>query len=253
MNPVPDITTLRSICQPADLDVCLYRKLFTRRFSIFLTYLFLRAGISANGVSLIKGILACSGAVMFFPGRPVWFITGALLLQLSFVLDACDGEVARFTGTNSRAGGEFIDKIGDAGSRGLFYGAWGWGVYNITGDTRAIVAGTIMAGLWLVVRFCAVETLLESFSNHIGLSAGEEEQESLKKLFVRTPLGGMIEYLLSAVFHPWMNMAAAAAVLSFFPEKLSYLFWGYFFLWVINFVRKIRSGFHMTNFERPQR
>lgn len=252
MRLVPDIPALRSICQPEDLDVCLYRKLFTRRFSIYLTSLFLRAGVSANGVSTVKGVIACTGALLFAAGRPVWLVSGALLLQLSFVLDACDGEVSRYTGTNRKAGGEFVDKLGDAGSRGLFYGAWGWGVYNLTGDTRALVAGTIMAGLWLVVRFCAVETLLESFSNHIDLPAGEEEQESLKKLFVRTPGGGRIEYLLSAVFHPWMNLAAAAAALSFFPQMFSVLFWGYFFLWVINSLRKIRSGFLITNFERPK-
>ncbi len=251
MNGIPGISALRSICQPNDLDVCLYRKLFTRRFSIYLTSLFLRMGFSANSVSVVKGIIACTGAVLFAPGKPVCFITGALLLQFSFVLDACDGEVARFNGSNRRAGGEFIDKIGDTASRGLFYGAWGWGVYNLSGDIRAVIAGTVMAGLWLVVRFCAVETLLESFSNHVGTPAGREEKESLEKIFVRNPGGGRVEYYLSALFHPWVNMAAAAALLSFFPVLFSGLFWGYFTLWIINTVRKIRSGFHNSNFERP--
>lgn len=251
MSLIPDIQTLRYICQPEDLDVCLYRRLITRRFSIYLTALFLRMGVSANGVSVIKGILACTGAALFAPGTPMCFITGALLLQFSFVLDACDGEVSRFTGTNRRAGGEFIDKIGDAGSRGLFYGSWGWGVYNLTGDIRAVAAGTIMAGLWLVVRFCTVETLLESFSNHIGAPAGEEEQTSLTKLFVRNSKGGRIEFMLSSVFHPWMNMAAVAAGLSFLPGVFLILFWGYFFLWVINTVRKVRSSYRIANFERP--
>jgi phosphatidylglycerophosphate synthase len=251
MNKIPDISRLRTICQPIDLDICLYRKLITRRFSIYLTALFLRAGLSANCVSLIKGILACAGAALFAPGKPACFIAGAFFLQFSFVLDACDGEVARFTGSSRRAGGEFIDKIGDAGSRGLFYGAWGWGVYNLNGDLRAVAAGTVMAGLWLVVRFCAVETLLESFFNHTGTRACQGEQESLKMLFVRNARRGRIEYLLSAVFHPWMNMAAAAALLSFFPSLFSGLFWGYFILWIINTVRKVRSGFRISNFERP--
>ncbi|MCD4707503.1 MAG: CDP-alcohol phosphatidyltransferase family protein [Candidatus Sabulitectum sp.] len=251
MNGIPDVSALRSICQPNDLDVCLYRKLFTRRISIYLTSLFLRMGVSANSVSVVKGIIACTGAVLFAPGTPACFITGALLLQLSFILDACDGEVARFNGSNRRAGGEFIDKIGDAGSRGLFYGAWGWGAYNLSGDIRAVVAGTIMAGLWLVVRFCAVETLLESFSNHLGIPAGREEEESLKKLFVKNSGDGRIEYFLSAVFHPWMNMAAVAAAFSFFPDLFSSLFLGYFLLWVVNTVRKIRCAYSMVNFERP--
>lgn len=252
MKNIPDAADLRAVCQPADLDICLYRKLIIRRFSIYLTAFFLRAGVSANSVSVIKGILACAGAALFAPGRPACFIAGALLLQLSFVLDACDGEVARFTGSSRTAGGEYLDKIGDDGSRGLFYGAWGWGVYNLNGDIRAVMAGTIIAGLWLVVRFCAVETLLESFFNHTGTPPGQDEQRSLAMLFVRNPDRGRIEYLLSALWSPWMNMAAVAAVLSFFPVLFEGFFWGYCVLWIINTIRKVRSGFRISNFERPE-
>ncbi len=111
MKKIPRISELRVLCQPSDLDICLYRKLFTRRISIYLTAFFLRSGLSANGVSILKGIIACSGALLFAPGRPAFFIVGAFLLQLSFVLDACDGEVARFTGTSTTAGGEYLALI----------------------------------------------------------------------------------------------------------------------------------------------
>lgn len=251
MKKIPRISELRVLCQPNDLDICLYRIHFTRRISIYLTALFLRFGLSANGVSILKGIIACSGALLFAPGRPFCFLAGAFLLQLSFVLDACDGEVARFTGTTTTAGGEYLDKLGDAASRGLFYGAWGWGVYRLTGDMRALAAGTVMAGLWLVVRFCSIETLLESFWNHIGRPAERGEEESLSKLFVRNAEGSRIEYFLTLLFHPWMNMAALAAILSFYPSAFSCLFWGYFVLWIINSIRKIRSGFKTSNFQRP--
>jgi len=251
MSTVPGIAQLRGICQPAGLDVCLYRRIFTRRVSIYLTYVFLRIGISANSVSVLKGLLAAAGALLFTPGKPVLMAGGALLLQLSFILDACDGEVARFKGSNLRAGGEFIDKIGDAGSRGLFYGAWGWAVWNLNGDMKAAMAGTIMAGVWLVLRFCAVETLLESFSNHPGKEPEPDELRSLEMLFVRNPNQGKIEYFLSSAWHPWVNVAAVAAVLSFFPDAFHCFFWVYFILWSINSVRKARSGFRISNFRRP--
>ncbi len=252
MKEIPRISELRLLRQPTAPDICLYRKLFTRRISIYLTAIFLRSGMSANGVSILKGFIACSGALLFAVGRPFFFLTGAFLLQLSFVLDACDGEVARFTGTSTTAGGEYLDKLGDAASRGLFYGAWGWGVFRLTGDVRALAAGTVMAGLWLVIRFCSLETLLESFWNHIGSPAEQGEEESLNRLFVRNSDGNRIEYLLSMLFHPWMNMAALAALLSFYPSFFSLLFWGYFFLWIVNSFRKIRSGFVTSNFQRPK-
>lgn len=251
MKNIPKIKDLRALCQPSDLDICLYRKLFTRKISIYFTAVFLHLRFSANSVSILKGIIACLGSVLFALGRPLWYLIGALFLQLSFILDACDGEVARYTGTNVSAGGEFLDKLGDAGSRGLFYGAWGWGMYNMTGSVYAIAAGTIMAALALVVRFCAVETLLESYWNHFGKPAGEGELRALDSLFVRNANGSKIEYFLSLVFHPWMNMATLAALLSFHSQLFSILFWVFFALWITNSIRKIRSGFKVSDFERP--
>ena len=238
MNSIPKTEELRAICQPSDLDVCLYRRIFVRKISIYFTAVFLRLNISANTVSILKGVLACSGAVMFAFGRPLWYLLSALLLQLSFILDACDGEVARYMGTNATAGGEFLDKIGDASSRGLFYGAWGWGLHTLTGNSYSLAAGTVMAGLWLVIRFCAIETLLESYWNHFGKPPCEAENKALDSLFVRNSKGSKIEYSLSLLFHPWMNMATVAAVLSFQPQLFSILFWGYFALWFVNSFRK---------------
>ncbi len=99
------VSELRSICQPADLDLCLYRRRLVRRISIYPTWLFIRLGMSANAVSLIKNVIACAGAVLFAPGEPRFALAGALLLQFSFLLDASDGEVARYTGSSATAGG----------------------------------------------------------------------------------------------------------------------------------------------------
>jgi phosphatidylglycerophosphate synthase len=238
---------LRKKCQPKDLDLCLYRRAIVRKLSIYPTWLFLRMGVSANAVSILKNALACSGAMLFAPGRPWPAVAGALLLQLAFLLDASDGEVARFTGSSATAGGEFIDKLGDAASRGLFYGAWGFAV----GTTASFLTGAFIAGTWLVVRFCALETVLESMCNHPGIPPSAEEREAAEKLFVRSPGGGRAEYLLSLLFHPWINMAALAAAAAFHPPVFRLLFWAYCLLWLLNTVRKIRQYYVITNFKRP--
>ncbi len=246
------IAELRRACQPAGLDLCLYRRLVVRPVSIHLTRLFLALGMGADAVSVIKGITACAGAALF-GFRP---LPAALLLQLSFILDACDGEVARFTGSCRRAKGEFIDKLGDVGARSLFHISWGVGACISGAGWPAAAAGAVVAGLWLTARFCAVETLLESFSNHSGSEGSPEEKAALERLFVRHPGSGRVEHLLSLLVHPWVNLALAAALLSRLTVRgvsgLSLALALYTLLWLANTVRKVISLSGVMDFRRPE-
>ena len=250
----PPVAELRRVCQPPDLDICIFRRLFARKISIHFTRLFLISGVSANSVSVLKGVIASAGSLLFITGEPLHWLAGALLLQLSFILDASDGEVARFTGTCSSARGEFIDKIGDAASRSLFYGAWGIGLYARTGNPFFPVAGMAIAGLWPIVRFCLMETILESMTNHMGIPPSSEETAAAYRLFARDPRNGGIEYVLSMICHPWLNMALVAALLSFLGTGPSGLFFlVYAVLWAANTVRKTAASLRTAGFRRPER
>ncbi len=251
MRKVPPVKELRKICQPADLDVCVFRRLVTRPLSIHLTRLFLIAGIPADTVSAVKGVIACTGSLLFLPGIPVHSVAGALLLQLSFVLDASDGEVARYTGSFVSGRGEFIDKLGDTASRGLFYGAWGIALFNRTGEYLFLPAGLLMAGIWLTVRFCAVETVLESFSNHPDSPPSPGETDAVRRLFVKKGSSGRMEFILSRFYHPWINMATLAAAASFSTVLFRILFISHFAAWWVNTIRKIIQGMKITSFRRP--
>lgn len=98
----PTIEQIREVCQP---DSIRKRKnaehwtgdVFTRSISPYLTRTFVHAGISANGVTV--GMILCgwaAAAAFFIPG-----ITGPILAavfaMLQMLLDASDGEVARWT------------------------------------------------------------------------------------------------------------------------------------------------------------
>jgi len=244
------IRELRSICQPPGLDMCLYRRFVIRPVSIHLSRLFIAAGIGADTVSILKGIIAMAGAVLFGL-RP---IPAALLLQFSYLLDACDGEVARFTGSCSRARGEYIDKLGDAGSRSLFHLSWGIGAFLAGGGWPALAAGAVVGCLWLTVRFCSVETLLESYSNHSGSEGTAGEKSALERLFVRKPGSGRIEHFFSLLIHPWVNLALLAAAASLITYRgvsgLTALLWAYTGLWVANTVRKVITYAEVMNFPR---
>lgn len=233
--------------------MCLYRKHVVRPLSIHVTRLFIAAGIGADAVSVIKGAVAVAGASLFgfYP------LPGALLLQAAYLLDACDGELARYYGTWVRARGEYLDKLGDAGSRSLFHLSWGVGACLSGAGWPAAAAGALVASLWLVVRFCAVETLLESFADHPGVPGSSGENHALKRLFVRERKEGKAEHFLSLVVHPWVNLALAGALASYFSFRgisgLTLTLAAYTVLWVMNTARKILACAGITNFERPSR
>ncbi|HSD79116.1 MAG TPA: CDP-alcohol phosphatidyltransferase family protein [Solirubrobacteraceae bacterium] len=114
-SPRPSIAELRAVTQP---ESTLRRAsaehwagpLYMRRISPYATRLLLRAGLSANGVTWLmipSGVLAA--ACLTLPG-----LAGALgcvlFIQLQFLFDCSDGEVARWR-RESSATGVYLDRI----------------------------------------------------------------------------------------------------------------------------------------------
>jgi phosphatidylglycerophosphate synthase len=260
---VERVRELRSICQPDDLDLSFYRKRVIRPVSIHLTRLFLLMGISANAVSVLKGLIAVCGAILFVGEDVALLLGGILLLQLAFLLDACDGEVARHRGTNRWAGGEYLDKIGDAASRGLLHACWGIGAWQVSGRIIWVAVGAFVGALWLVQRFCLLETLLESIASHPEGPLRAGERAAIGRIFVQGRQGGRFEHLLSIIYHPMINLVTILVLSEVLvsligidlplPWSISVREGGlalYSLVWFLNYSRKLHSGFSIANFER---
>lgn len=85
-----------------------------RKVSRWITRLLLQTGISANQTSLLSFLVATAGALAV--GRGAWR-RGAILIQVSSILDGCDGELARARLESSPQGGVFdatLDRWADA-------------------------------------------------------------------------------------------------------------------------------------------
>jgi hypothetical protein len=78
--------------------------------SIFLTWLFVNAGISANIVSLISGLFAVLGGIMITSENNYIALVGSFGYMIYYLLDYVDGGVARFNG-NIGVGGQYVDWI----------------------------------------------------------------------------------------------------------------------------------------------
>jgi phosphatidylglycerophosphate synthase len=113
---MPTIAELREATQPPSLfernsGEHWAGKLYVRRFSPYLTRLFLRTPITPNGVTwlMILAGLAAAG-VLVLPGL-LPAVAAFLLIQLQILLDCSDGELARWRGIKSPAG-VYLDRIG---------------------------------------------------------------------------------------------------------------------------------------------
>ncbi len=79
------------------VDDGFYSTFVVRRVSKPLTRIALNLGMSPNLITFLSFLIGIGAALCFATGQWPWLIAGALLLQLSLIVDCVDGEVARAT------------------------------------------------------------------------------------------------------------------------------------------------------------
>jgi phosphatidylglycerophosphate synthase len=111
----PTIAQIREVCQPDSIRNRTNAEhwtadLFTRSISPYLTRTFVRAGISANGVTVVMILCGWAAAGSFFIPGIAGPILAAVFAVLQMLLDSSDGEVARW---NRKMGprGIFLDRF----------------------------------------------------------------------------------------------------------------------------------------------
>ena len=158
----------------------------SRNISIRLVPIFIRMNIAPNPItvaSIIVGIAAC---VMFAAGSPWWIFGGSLLFVLSYMLDCCDGDVARFCHMQSKAG-YYLDMVGSAFVNPLMFASLGVGVYLGTNEFRPAFWG-IAAALgqaWAIASAYVGESVLREFPETATAANAAEQPVSLFARFNR--------------------------------------------------------------------
>ena len=138
----PTIKNLKKvIVRPSEIDP--YAKYFIRPISIWFTWLFVRTPLSANHVTIIQEIFGIIGAILFVYGK---FVLGAIFLQLGFIMDNSDGEVARWKNQQSESG-KFLDLICHMIVIPFYFFGLGLGLYLIHGKVITLIMG-FFAGLF---------------------------------------------------------------------------------------------------------
>ena len=152
--PVPPVRDLEAICggegrspdDPRDFRSAYAR--LVRKLSIRFTWLLLHTRLSANQVTVLAIGVGMAGA-MLLAWSDFWpLLLGLLLLQLSFVLDFSDGEIARYRatagGTATNAGGAFLDWIGHYYVPATMIGALAYGAFTVNGRDWQLLAAMVI-------------------------------------------------------------------------------------------------------------
>ena len=94
------------------------------KVSSFLSY----TKLTPNSITIISFVLALIGAYLFSFGNYLWTVVAGILVQLSSIMDGCDGEIARLKYLKSRFGGwldTILDRYADTAiAIGITYAFW---------------------------------------------------------------------------------------------------------------------------------
>ena len=123
----------------------------TRDMALPLTWVLLHTPVSANGVTFISLIVGMSGCVLLSLGTESCFLCGAIFLQLWYLFDHVDGQIARYR-KQASVTGIFFDYITHHIIHiGVFIGI-GWSVYTHTLEVVYILLGIVTATSILVMN-----------------------------------------------------------------------------------------------------
>ena len=112
----PSIAELRAATQPPSIfernsGEHWAGRLYVRRFSPYLTRLFIRTPITPNGVTWLFIAAGVAAAGVLTQEGVLAAVAAVLLIQLQILLDCSDGELARWRGQSSPVG-IYLDRFG---------------------------------------------------------------------------------------------------------------------------------------------
>ena len=163
------MAALRRIAQPREYSPSLTDRPY-RAISIFLSLPLARAGATPNGITIGWILVGLAGVSAFVVEGWGAHVAGALLLQLSYLLDFVDGEVARLTDRRSLSGG-FLDLLGHGVLKASLPMAVGAAAGWQTGRTWLLLAGGVASVVIVVgdtLRFYAACTVNELAGGDLG-------------------------------------------------------------------------------------
>ncbi len=146
-----------------------------RHFSYPITRLLLRTPITPNQVTALSLVFGLGAGIACLQGDFISVLFGAILFLICYVLDNCDGEIARLKNMRSHFGMRF-DTFVDWLVHTVFFVCVGWGATHATGQEWWFWLGAVTS-----VGGC-INYGIELYKNKTELHSTElSEEESARQ------------------------------------------------------------------------
>lgn len=233
---VPPVKELKKICRKK-IETVWYAKYVVRPFSIYITKILLYTPITANQVSFLGMIVGVCGAFAIGYGTFRSGVVGVILLQISYLLDCIDGEIARYHKQTS-VNGIFIDFLGHRVLIPLIFLGTAFMIYMNTQNIYMLIVGIIGAEASSSPLNTAKRNVIISLSNQSNLDQYDYRQlsrKSIKKENGTSSLSILERYMKAVLFYPGNLNVISISVLIYHPFKeiVTPLLLGYFVLQII--------------------
>jgi len=129
-------------------------KYFNRPVGRWLSKILVHTPVSPNQVSVAASLLGLVSAWFFAQGDPGSAVWGAILLQISAIVDCVDGDLARVMFRESRVG-KWLDIIGDQVVHLSVFASIGIGLYRAGSEAPVLLLAT-SAAIGVVISFAVV-------------------------------------------------------------------------------------------------
>ena len=126
---VPTLSNLKKVGRK-EHETEPYARYIIRPISIYFTWFIVRTPLTANNITFLQIIIGCLGSIALAAPHLFCFapIYGVFLLQLSYVLDCVDGEVARWKKIVSSRG-VYLDLVCHTIVISLYMFCFGYGLW----------------------------------------------------------------------------------------------------------------------------
>ena len=128
---------------------------FNRPVGRIMSKALIHTSVSPNAISVMGTTIGVLAAWCFTRGEAHLMIMGAVLLQLSAVIDCVDGDIARILHKETKAG-KWLDLGGDQLVHLLLLAGMGVGLYRMAGQTGPTLWLGLAAALGVVMSFLTI-------------------------------------------------------------------------------------------------
>ncbi|NOZ24516.1 MAG: NTP transferase domain-containing protein [Nitrospirae bacterium] len=191
----------RALVKPTDGFISRY---LNRPVSIRFSRLLVKTSITPDAISFSAFVLSLLAAMLLSHGDYLPVLAGGILVQVSSILDGCDGEVARLKFQQSDYGAWFdavLDRYADAAViLGLTYGWW--------------IANGDGPGVWLAGYLALTGSLMNSYTAIKYDAVMSKERNGQGWRFGRDTRSFLV--MLGAVFNQLFCLLVALAVVANF-------------------------------------